>query len=181
MDFTKKQKHTMMSIAEWSIQDYLTTGKRDKLPDKFEIDPVLRSPCGVFVSVYVNRDLRGCIGTFSEKEPLYKNIQQMAVQAAVDDNRFKPVKVRELNQLQTEISVLSPRERIEGPDDIVIGKHGIYMIHGIRRATLLPQVAAQNNWTPVEFLEVCAESKLGMSRNSWKESELFVYEAIIIR
>ena len=181
MDFTEKQKHTMMSIAEWSIQESLTTGKRDELPNKFEIDPVLKSPCGVFVSVYVKSDLRGCIGTFSEKEPLYKNIQQMAVQAAVDDNRFKPVKERELNQLQIEISVLSPRERIEGPDDIVIGKHGIYMIHGIRRATLLPQVAAQNNWTPVEFLEVCAESKLGMSRNSWKESELFVYEAIIIR
>ena len=171
----------MMSIAEWSIQNYLTTGKRDELPKKFEISPALKSTCGVFVSVHIKNDLRGCIGTFSENEPLYKNIQQMSVQAAVEDNRFKAVKAKELNHLQIEISVLSPRERIEGPNDIVIGKHGIYMINGIRRATLLPQVAVQNNWSPVEFLEVCAESKLGMSRNSWKDSELYIYEATIIR
>ena len=181
MEFTEKQKHMLTSIAEWSIHDYLTTGKRDELPDRLEIDPVLKSPRGAFVSVYVKSNLRGCIGTFSEKEPLYKNIQQMALQAALEDNRFKAVKAGELNHLQIEISVLSPRERIEGPDDIVIGKHGIYMINGIRRATLLPQVAIQNNWSPVEFLEVCAESKLGMSRDSWKDSELYVYEAIIIR
>ncbi|MEX0981806.1 MAG: AmmeMemoRadiSam system protein A [Bacteroidales bacterium] len=181
MEFTEKQKHTLMSMAEWSIQNYLTTGKRDELPDKFEIDPVFKSPRGVFVSVYIKSDLRGCIGTFSEKEPLYNNIQKMAVQAAAEDNRFKAVRARELNHLQIEISVLSPREKIEGPDNIVIGKHGIYLINGIRRATLLPQVAIQNNYSPVEFLEVCAESKLGMSRNSWKDSELYVYEAIIIR
>ena len=55
------------------------------------------------------------------------------------------------------------------------------MIHGIRRATLLPQVAVKNKWTVVDFLECCAKNKLGMDRNSWKEADLFVYEAIVFR
>jgi AmmeMemoRadiSam system protein A len=181
MIFTKKQEHTLISIAEWSIHDYLTTGKRRKLPEKFELDPLLRSKRGVFVSVYVNRDLRGCIGTFSESEPLYENVHQMALQAALEDNRFRPIKEDELDDLKVEISVLTPRVKIEGPEEIEIGKHGVYLIHGIRRATLLPQVAVQQNYTPVEFLESCAKNKLGISRDSWKKAELYVYEAIVIR
>jgi hypothetical protein len=82
--------------------------------------------------------------------------------------------------MKVEISVLLPRKRIFGPDEIEIGTHGIYLIHGYRRATLLPQVALTNNWTPVEFLECCAENKLGLSKSSWKEAELYVYEAILI-
>ena len=181
MIFTKKQEHTLISIAEWSIHDYLSTGKRKKLPEKFVIDPPLRSKRGVFVSVYVKRDLRGCIGTFSESEPLYKNVHQMALQSALEDKRFKPIKANELGDLKVEISVLTPRVKIEGPEEIEIGKHGVYLIHGIHRATLLPQVAVQHSFTPVEFLECCAKNKLGMSRNSWKEAELYVYEAIVIR
>jgi AmmeMemoRadiSam system protein A len=181
MEFTAEQKHTLISIAEWSIHDDLSTGTRNPLPGTFRIDAVLRSSVGAFVTVYVNKQLRGCIGTFSESEPLYKNVQDMARQAATADRRFRPVSLDELPQLDVEISVLSPRERISGPEDIEIGKHGIYLIHGIRRATLLPQVAVQNNWGPVEFLECCAGNKLGLAKDSWKEAEIFVYEATVIR
>jgi AmmeMemoRadiSam system protein A len=174
---TNKQKHTLISIAEWSIHDYLATGKRRKLPDTFKIDSTLHSKRGVFVSVYVKRNLRGCIGTFTEDEPLYKNVHRMAIEAAFEDKRFKPVMEEELQYLSVEISVLSERRRISGPDEIIIGKHGIYMIHGIRRATLLPQVASENRWSAVEFLECCAGNKLGMSRDSWRDAELYVYEA----
>jgi AmmeMemoRadiSam system protein A len=177
MGFTQKQKHTLISIAEWSIHDYLSTGKRRKLPESFEIDQLLHSKQGVFVSVYVKKKLRGCIGTFSEDEPLYKNVNRMALEAAFEDSRFKPVREEELKHLKIEISVLSERRRIKGPEEIIIGRHGIYMIHGIRRATLLPQVAAENRWSPVEFLECCAGNKLGLSRNSWQDAELYVYEA----
>lgn len=177
MGLTQIQKHTLISIAEWSIHDYLSTGKRHKLPETFEIDQILHSKQGAFVSVYVKKDLRGCIGTFSEDEPLYRNVHRMAVEAAFEDKRFKPIKEEELKHLKVEISVLSQRKRIKGPEEIIIGRHGIYMIHGIRRATLLPQVAKDNRWSPVEFLECCAGNKLGMSRNSWRDAELYVYEA----
>ncbi len=180
MGFTRKQKHTLISIAEWSIHDYLATRIRNKLPEKFQIDPLLQSGRGAFVSVYVKNDLRGCIGTFSEDSPLYMNVNRLAVEAACKDRRFKPVREVELIHLRIEISVLSERTRIKGPDEIIIGRHGIYMIHGTRRATLLPQVAAENSWSPVEFLECCAENKLGLSKNSWRDAELYVFESEII-
>ncbi len=179
MNLSSQHKHTLLNIAEWAIQDYLETGRQNKLSEKFKIDPVLRMTVGEFVSVYIQGRLRGCIGTFSEKEPLFENVHQMAMQAAFEDRRFKPVKTQELPDLKVEISVLSPRIRIEGPEEIEIGKHGIYMIHGIRRATLLPQVAENMNWSAIEFLECCSKNKLGLNKDSWKDAELFVYEAIV--
>lgn len=180
MKFTRAQEHTLMSIAEWAIQDYLSTGKRHPLPSTFDVSGQLSERLGAFVSVYVDKELRGCIGTFSESEPLYSNIRQMAIQAATEDHRFSPLEEKDIRDMQLEISVLSRRQRINGPADIEIGKHGIYLINGFRRATLLPQVAEKNNFSPVEFLECCAENKLGLNKNSWKDSELYVYEAVVI-
>lgn len=180
MNFSPTEKHTLLSIAEWAIQDYLTTGKRHTLPSHFDISGLLSEHMGAFVSVYVKKKLRGCIGTFSASEPLYRNVQQMAVQAATEDHRFKPLSASDIQHTEAEISVLSKRRRIEGPGDIEIGKHGIYLINGFRRATLLPQVASKNNFSAVEFLECCAENKLGMNKDSWKDSEIYVYEAVVI-
>ena len=179
MELTREHKHTLLNIAEWAISDFLITGKRKALPDTFELDPVLKTNCGAFVTVYINGKLRGCIGTFSEKEALYDNVHQLAIQAATEDRRFEPLKENEIKGLTVEISVLLPRRKITGPEEIEIGKHGVYMIHGIKRATLLPQVAVEYGWTAVEFLECCAQNKLGLGKNSWKEAELFVYEAIV--
>jgi hypothetical protein len=180
MKLNKNHRHTLLSIAEWAITDYLESGKRNPLPGEFNIDKILESKKGAFVSVYVKNKLRGCIGTFSESDPLFDNVHQLSIQAATEDRRFKAVKSKEISDLKIEISVLSPRKRINSPSDIVIGKHGIYLIHGIRRATLLPQVAVKNRWNAIEFLECCAENKLGLNRESWKEAELYVYEAVII-
>ena len=180
MKFTASQEHTLMSIAEWAIQDYLTTGKIHPLPDSFDVHGQLSEKLGAFVSVYVDSELRGCIGTFSESDPLYQNIRRMAVQAATEDHRFSPLEKKDIPRMQLELSVLSKRKQIHGPDEIEIGKHGIYLINGFRRATLLPQVAEKNNFSPVEFLECCAENKLGLNKHSWKDSELYVYEAIVI-
>jgi len=179
MIISDEQKHTLLNIAEWSIMDYLEHGIKRPISKKFIIDEVLKSKLGAFVSVYVNNNLRGCIGTFSESDPLFQNVSRMTIQAAFQDNRFKPLNKDDVEAMKVEISILSHRVRIRKPDEICIGKHGIYMIHGIRRATLLPQVAVKNNWTPLEFLECCSRNKLGMGKNTWKEAELFVYEAIV--
>lgn len=180
MKFTKEQEHTLLNIAGWAIQDHLSTGRRHPLPGTFKVSGMLSEQMGVFVSVYVGKKLRGCIGTFSESAPLYENVRQMAIQAATEDHRFKPLQVKDIERMRLEISALSRRQRINGPEDIEIGKHGIYLINGFRRATLLPQVAVKHNLSPVEFLECCAENKLGLNKDSWKESELYVYEAVII-
>ncbi|MCF8225029.1 MAG: AmmeMemoRadiSam system protein A [Bacteroidales bacterium] len=181
MNINNKNQHTLLSIAEWSVQDYLDHDRIRRLPEKFHIDEELRSRCGVFVTIYVGKKLRGCIGTFSEDNELYLNVKNISVQAAFEDRRFKPVSANEISDMKVEISILSQKSRVSRPEEIDIGRHGIYLINGIRRATLLPQVAVQNDFSPVEFLECCAENKLGMHRDSWKDSEIFVYEVTVIK
>ncbi len=181
MELKREDQHTLLNIAEWSILRYLEDKRTPSLPEKFNITVPLRQKCGAFVSIYVKKNLRGCIGTFSESLALYKNVQQMALEAATRDNRFRPVKLNELDNLEIEISVLSPRKKVSIPEDITIGKHGIYLIHGYRRATLLPQVAVKNNWDAVTFLEKCSENKLGLHKDCWKEAELYVYEAFVFK
>lgn len=180
LTFSTETKRNLLDNAKWHIREFLSTGKTPSLPEKFKTDPVLYTAAGAFVTVYVGSKLRGCIGSFREQE-LYKSIGNLAIQAASQDSRFDPVIPDELEEMRLEISVLTPRKRISEPEEIEIGKHGIYLIHGTRHATLLPQVAVEHGYTKVEFLEVCARNKLGINKDSWKDSEIYVYEAFIVK
>ena len=146
-----------------------------------ELTELLQRKCGAFVSVYVDQKLRGCIGTFSEDEAMYKNVIKMAVSAATTDTRFAPLLPEELSRLVIEISVLSPRQRIFDPSDIEIGKHGIYIQQGSNRGTLLPQVAVKEQWSIKEFLGNCSRYKAGIGWDGWKMAELFTYEALVFK
>lgn len=141
----------------------------------------LQTCCGAFVSLYVDDELRGCIGTFSEDEALYTNVEKMAVSAATTDTRFSPILHEEMDRLCIEISVLTPRTRIYDISDIVIGKHGIYMTQGLNRGTLLPQVALAQNWNVEELLGNCSRYKADIGWEGWKTAELYIYEAYIFR
>lgn len=178
MHLDKKQKDILLDLAESSILNYLNSDKAPALL-KDHLDPEITTLAGAFVSVYVRGKLRGCIGTFSESDPLYENIQKMAVSAAFHDSRFKAVTSSETEEMKIEISVLTPRLRIFSAEEIEIGRHGIYLISHGQRGTLLPQVAVSNNWTAIELLENCAQYKVGIHKSSWREAEMFTYEAIV--
>jgi MEMO1 family protein len=135
--------------------------------------------CGVFVSLFVNGKLRGCIGTFSEKEPLYRNVVEMAVSAATTDKRFPPIQKNEIGELEIEISVLSPRKRISAVEEIIPGKHGVYIQKGSCKGTLLPQVATNKGWSAEDILRNCSRYKAGIGWEGWKTANLYVYEATV--
>ena len=178
MIFTGSEKKDLLELAIRAISEKVDPLKRVSA-GTVELTPSLESRCGAFVSVYVDRKLRGCIGTFSEEEPLYKNVEKMAVSSATGDARFPPIQPDELTRLQVEISVLTPRQRIYDPSEIEIGKHGIFMKKGANRGTFLPQVAVSQEWTIQEFLGNCARYKAGIGWNGWKSAELYIYEAIV--
>ena len=167
-----------MDIAESAILNYLD-GKIDIEISPEKLDSEIKQDAGAFVSVYIGKELRGCIGTFSESKPLYENVKKMAVSAAFTDSRFRPIRKEETAKLQIELSVLTPRRQIFSPDEIEIGKHGIYIISGMNKGTLLPQVAEKNQWSSLEFLEYCAQYKTGLHKSGWKDAELYTYEAIV--
>lgn len=138
----------------------------------------LCEPCGAFVSLHRNGELRGCIGLFISEKPLHETICDMAVAAAARDTRFMPISADELTELDIEISVLSPLECIDDVTKIEVGRHGVYIIKGYARGVLLPQVATQNGFDRETFLEqTCI--KAGLALDEWKDAgaEIFVFEA----
>ena len=110
---------------------------------------------------------------------MHEIVAEMARAAAFEDPRFKPVTRDELNDLDIEISVLTPMRRIQSLDEFELHRHGIYIKKGYRSGTFLPQVADEVNWTKEEFVGHCSQDKAGLGWDGWHDAELYVYEAIV--
>ncbi|MBE0638537.1 MAG: AmmeMemoRadiSam system protein B [Bacteroidales bacterium] len=176
--FSDEDKNSLISFAMNAIKSKVGVTEILQIEPK-NLSKALLAELGVFVSVYVDGALRGCIGRFDGKEPLFKLVEEMAVSAATGDSRFHPVTMDELDQLAIELSVLTPLEKIDSIGKIEPGKHGIYIKKGFNSGTFLPQVAAKNNWSREEFLGHCARDKAHIGWDGWKNAEIYIYEAIV--
>jgi len=169
------EKKELLKIARTTIVEYV---KNRKIP-KFEVksEGLLR-PCGAFVTIKRYGQLRGCIGRFSPvTEPLYKVVEQMAIAAATQDPRFPPMTPSELSGMSIEISVLSDLSKIDDPEKIQVGVHGLEIEKGPFRGVLLPQVATEYGWDRIKFLqETCR--KAGLPPDAWqKGATIYVFTA----
>jgi AmmeMemoRadiSam system protein A len=179
-----EDKKLLKEIAFKSIKDMLETnpisqilkGQSSTITTK---RLTLNQKCGAFVSLYKNGRLRGCIGHFGEDYPLYEVVKEMALSAAFNDPRFSPLSRDELDDIEIEISVLTPMRRIQSLDEFELHRHGIYIRKGHRSGTYLPQVADEVNWTKEEFVSHCSQDKARLGWDGWKDAELYVYEAIV--
>jgi len=170
------EKQMLKKIAYESMKDSLD-GKPISHPST--LPSPLSSKCGAFVSLHKQGRLRGCIGHFGEDTPLHEIVAEMARAAAFEDPRFMPVTREELDDLDIEISVLTPMRRIQSLDEFQLHRHGIYIRKGYRSGTFLPQVADEVNWTKEEFVGHCSQDKAGLGWDGWRDAELYVYEAIV--
>ena len=170
-----EEKQTLKKIAYNSIKNALD-GKRNA---QTTVSPTLQAKCGAFVSLHKQGRLRGCIGHFGEDTPLHEIVAEMARAAAFEDPRFQPLRREELDEVDIEISVLTPMRRIQSLDEFKLHQHGIYIRKGYRSGTFLPQVADEVNWTKEEFVGHCSQDKAGLGWDGWRDAELYVYEAIV--
>jgi AmmeMemoRadiSam system protein A len=142
-------------------------------------DGVYARHAGAFVSLHRGGDLRGCIGQPEPGDPLGELIVHCAGAAALEDPRFPPVQPDELPALHVEVSVLTPPVPVADLSTIVVGRHGLIVSRGGRRALLLPQVAVEWKWTREELLaQTCR--KAGLPADAWQHgAEVFAFEAEI--
>ena len=143
--------------------------------------PALHSVSGVFVSLHLERDLRGCVGSVTPTAPLHAEVMHMACAAAFEDPRFPPLTVEEWLRSAIEISRLSP-PRPARPEELELGVHGVYISRGLARGLLLPQVAAQLDWSR-ERLLAAACLKAGLDPEAWRDpgTGVSIFAAEIIR
>jgi uncharacterized protein len=159
------EKRELLRIARATIREYLATGR---LPPGSPHKESLVAPGGVFVSLHSAGELRGCIGTFAETDPLFRTVQQMAISAATRDPRFDQIAPEDLANIEIEISVLSSLKAAKA-EEVEVGKHGLHVSRGRLRGVLLPQVAVEHGWDRDTFLEQTCR-KAGLPGDAWQLS-----------
>jgi AmmeMemoRadiSam system protein B/AmmeMemoRadiSam system protein A len=171
LGLTEDEKKILRQIAYSTIEGRL---KGEKPPQADVLPETLKEKRGAFVSLHKHGQLRGCIGSIQPSKPLHQTVQEMAVAAAFNDPRFESLTSKELKDIELEISVLTPLERIKDIKEIEVGKHGLYIKKGFFSGLLLPQVATDYNWDRITFLEETCR-KAGLPRNAWKERDAEIY------
>ncbi len=172
LGFTQEEKTQLKEIAQKSIEAAV---KGKKVPTFKHLSGRLKEPYGIFVTLNKHNNLRGCIGRIIGDQPLYIACQQMARAAALEDPRFPQVTEKELPELEIEISILTPLERVKDFNEIVIGRDGLVISKGYHKGLLLPQVAAEYGWTVEEFLEETCH-KAGLPADAYKSKDAEVYK-----
>jgi AmmeMemoRadiSam system protein A len=160
---SKDDRERMLELARRAVAEVVT---RRELPEVIPKEGIFGERRGVFVTLHVRGDLRGCIGTTEGDEPLGEAIVRCAASAALHDPRFSPMRIEELGGLEIEISLLSPIVPIRA-EEIEIGRHGVVISDNGHRGLLLPQVAVEHGLSREEFLaETCRKARL--PRDAWE-------------
>jgi len=127
----------------------------------------LKGTYGVFVTLKVHGELRGCIGNLMAHSPLPEAIAEMAVKSASSDPRFPPLGISEIDNLEFDISILGPLREVENTEEIQIGLHGLVVEYAGRHGLLLPQVATEHGLDVPAFIsQTCI--KAGLPPDTWK-------------
>ena len=164
---TNEEQLFLLRLARQALESCLEHKRAVKLPpDASKLPAALRELAGLSVSLHKCGELRGCVGFVEPRLPLYRAVIDTALAAATQDPRFSPVEAAELSEIAVEISVLSQPLPIT-MQEIQIGVHGLIVTQGRMRGLLLPQVAAERQWSPEHFLEETCR-KAGLACDAWK-------------
>lgn len=131
-----------------------------------------------FVTITINDELRGCIGSLEPIQELYKDIIENSINAAFRDPRFPGLSKEEFDEIKIEISILSIPKKLEfkDSDDLlkkINNKMGLILKKGSYQSTFLPQVWEQLP-DKIQFLEHLSQ-KAGLPKDTWKSSEFLYY------
>jgi len=162
-EFSQEERRLLLCLAHDSILSALEQRKIPLEPPSAH----LAQPRGVFTSLHIGGELRGCVGYVLPVSPLYRAVAETARAAAFEDTRFYPVTLEEAPHLEIEVSILSLPQPIHA-EDVEVGRHGLLISMGGRRGLLLPQVPVEHNWDRTTFLEQTCR-KAGLPLDAWKK------------
>jgi AmmeMemoRadiSam system protein A len=146
-------------------------------------EPWLLEPGATFVTLRRGEELRGCVGSIEAFRPLGEDVRRNAVAAALRDTRFPPLAPEELDEVEVEVTLLSPPEpmRFDSEADALAqlrpGEDGLLLSWGNHRSTFLPQVW-ESLPRPEAFLE-SLKRKAGLAPDFWhRDLRLSRYTAV---
>jgi hypothetical protein len=171
--YRQDERKLLLELARKSLAAAAAGEKSPAVPAG--ISESLRQPRACFVTLTIDGQLRGCIGSLAPEEPLAEAVIRRARSAALEDPRFPPVTPQEVKRVHIEISVLSLPRPLEftSPEDLLAklrpGVDGVVLSVGLERATYLPQVWKE---IPVkeEFLGSLSR-KAGLEESAWRSPD----------
>jgi AmmeMemoRadiSam system protein A len=161
-EFSPEERGLLLRLAHAAIESALENRKIPADPPSAH----LAEPRGVFTTIYLRDELRGCVGYVMPVTSLYRAVIETARAAASEDSRFRPVTRIEAPELKVSLSILSPLSPVM-PDQIEVGRHGLVVSWAGHRGLLLPQVPTEHHWDRETFLEQTCR-KAGLPMDAWK-------------
>lgn len=170
MPLVKENQQILLQVAKQSIEHGF--GKNKPITINLDNYPLeLCKQMATFVTLEVNGNLRGCIGTLVAIRPLVKDVAYHAYAAAFSDPRFSKIRLDEFPMLDIHISLLSEPELMsfDSEEDLVQQLRpkidGLILTDGIHKGTFLPSVWESLN-QPSEFVRYLKQ-KAGLSPDYW--------------
>jgi uncharacterized protein len=163
MPLDETTRRRLLTLARTALQAHLVRDAPPRVPPDLIVEAF-----GIFVTLRVNGDLRGCLGSLDCPGSITAEIVRLAAAVATDDHRFTPLARRELRSATLDLSVLTPPEAVLDHTTIEVGRHGLIVEQGRHRGLLLPQVATEHGWDRNTFLmHTCL--KAGLPAVAWQQ------------
>lgn len=158
----KAHADAYVSLAREAIEYYFNN-KKALRPTSLMINKIGNRREGVFVTIYYEGELRGCIGTIKpKKKNLTEEIIANAIGAAFNDSRFDPLTREELNNIIVEVDVVVDLIPILSSDDLDPRIYGVMVEADNKHAVLLPNLPGI--LTPQKQIEIC-KRKAGIPKH----------------
>jgi AmmeMemoRadiSam system protein A len=176
----KKDQKYLLQLSRRTLKKHFQNGEilqleKDNLPNS------LNEIKGVFVSLFENKRLRGCIGSLKGDRPIFQGVIENSLASALFDPRFKPLEEKELEGIKIEISIIEPMKKMpdfKNSQDLLnyLDKNnpGVLIKKGAFQATFLPQVWEELRTAEIFLSYLC--EKAGLNKDQWKKMDLDIYE-----
>lgn len=181
-ELSLSDRHILLALARQSIAHGLKEHKALKV-NPADYSDILQQQRATFVTLQIQQQLRGCIGTLTAYQTLVEDVAEHAYAAAFRDTRFPPLDAGEFDQLEIHISILTPAVPLSfsSEQDLVrqlrSGVDGLILEYGFNKGTFLPSV-----WESLpdagDFLRQL-KRKAGLNQNFWSdEIKISRYETL---
>ena len=173
--FTEEEGMVLLSEARRAIEKKIFDLEPPVDPDLPDSSKLLEHR-GTFVTLTIEGALRGCIGNIIPQESIIKGVKANAINAAFYDPRFRPLSIKEWNQVKIEISILTDPKPLDYSDSrdllekIQPEQDGVIIKKGYHQATFLPQVWEQLPDKKEFLTHLCL--KAGLDGDQWQKEKL---------
>ena len=174
-EFSVEDMHLLHRLASAAVetaikpQDEAASQRLEQLLQ--DIPPELKQPAAAFVTLMNHGQVRGCMGTVTPANPIYK-VAVISGHRAARDRRFAPLLPEELEELNVEISILDQPESADSWRDFVLGEDGVILEKDGHAAVFLPEVPEKYHWNREQMLSQLAQ-KAGLPAAAWKDGASF--------